>query len=76
MTDKPNRPFDKIAIYLVSDLNGSASGNQHILAIIDHLMPWPEAFPIPNKKADTIVHVFINNYLPIHMCLHFILSDN
>ena len=76
MTDIPDKPFDKIAIDLVSDVNMSTSGNQHILTIIDHLMGWPEAFPIPEKKADTIVHVFINNYLPIHMCHHFILSDN
>ena len=75
MTDIPDRPFDKIAIDLVSDLNVSASGNQHILTIIDHLMGWPEAFPIPDKKADTIVCVIISNYLPIHMCPHFILSD-
>ena len=27
MTDIPDRPFDKIAIDLVSDLNVSASGN-------------------------------------------------
>ena len=33
-------------------------------------------FPIPEKKADIIVHVFINSYLPVHMCPHFILSDN
>ena len=34
MTDIPNRPFDKIAIDLVSDLHVSASGNQHILSLI------------------------------------------
>ena len=38
MTDTPDRPFDKIAIDLVSDLNVCTSGNQHILAIIDHVM--------------------------------------
>ena len=77
MTDIPERPFGKIAIDLVSDLNISTSGNQHILTIIDHLIGnRPEAFLISNKKADTIVHVFINNYLPIHMCPYFILSDN
>ena len=38
MSDIPDRPFDKMAIDLVSDLNVSASGNQHILIIIDHLM--------------------------------------
>ena len=76
ITDIPDRPFNKIAIDLVSDLNVSVSRNQHILTIIDHLMGWHKAFPIPDKKADTIVHVFINKYLPIHMCPHFILSDN
>ena len=57
MTDIPYRHFDKVAIDLVSDLNVSVSGNQHILAIIDHLTEWPEAFPIPDKKADTIIHI-------------------
>ena len=76
MTDMPDRPFDKIAIDLISDLNISASGNQHILTIIIHLMGWPEAFPVHDKKVDTIMHIFINDYLPIYMCPHFILSDN
>ena len=76
MTDMPDRPFDKIATDLVSDLNVSASENQHILTTIDHLMGWPEAFPIPDKKANNIVHIFINKYLPIHMFPYFILSDN
>ena len=72
MTDIPYRPFDKIAIHLVTDLNVSTSGNQHTLTTIGHLTGWP----IPNKKADTIVHILFNDYLPIHMCPHFILSDN
>ena len=37
VTDMPDRPFDNIAIDLVSDLSISASGNQHILTIIDHV---------------------------------------
>ena len=45
-----------------------------MLTIIDHLMEWPETFPIPHKKVDTIVSVYIDNYLPIHMCPCFILS--
>ena len=39
-------------------------------------MGWPEAFPIPDKSADTIVSTFINQYLQVHMCLMYILSDN
>ena len=76
MTEIPDRPFDKIAIDLVTDCETSTSGNKHILTIIDHLTGWPEAFPIPDKSADTIVATLINNYLPVHMCPWYILSDN
>ena len=72
----PDRPFDKIAIDLVMECKTSTSGNKHILTIIDHLMGWPEAFPIPDKSADTIVSTFITQYLPVHMCPMYILSDN
>ena len=76
MTEIPDRPFDKIAINLVTECKTSTSGNKHILTIIDHLTGWPEAFPISDKSADTIVTTFINEYLPVHMCLWYILSDN
>ena len=72
----PDKPFDKIAINLVTDCETSTSGNKHILTIIDHLTGWPEGFPIPNKSADTIVATLINQYLPVHMYPRFILSDN
>ena len=72
----PNRPFDKIAIDLVTECETSTSGNKHILTIINHLSGWPEAFPIPDKSANTIVSTFINKNLPVHMCLRYILSDN
>ena len=67
MTEILNRPFDKIAINLVTECETSTSDNKHILTIIDHLTRWPEAFPIPDKSADTIVATFINEYFPVHM---------
>ena len=76
MIEVLDRPFDKIAIYLVTECKTSTSGNKHILTIIDHLTGWPEAFPIPDKSADTIVSTFINEYLPVHMCPQCILSHN
>ena len=76
MTEIPDRPFNKIAIDLVTECETSTSGNKHILTIIDHLTGWPEAFPIPDKSADTIVTTFINEYLPVHMCPWYILLDN
>ena len=76
MTEIPDRPFDKIAIDLVTDCKTSTLGIKHILTIIDHLTAWPEAFPIPDKSVDTIVTTLINQYLPVHMCPRYILSDN
>ena len=76
MTEIPDRPFDKIGIDLVTDCETSTSGNKHILTIIDHLTGWPEALPIPDKSTDTKVATLINQYLPVHMCPRYILSDN
>ena len=76
MTEIPDRPFDKIVMDLVTECETSTSGNKHILIIIDHLTGWLEAFPMLDKSADTIVLTFINQYLPVHMFLRYILSDN
>ena len=76
MTEIPDRPFNKIAIDLITECKTSNSGNNHILTIIGHLMGWPEAFPTPDKSADTIANTFINQYLPVHMWSRYILSDN
>ena len=76
MTEILEHLFDKSAIDLVTECETSSSGNKHILTIIDHLTGWPEAFPIPGKLADTIVSTFINQYLLVHMCPRYILSDN
>ena len=69
MTEIPDRPFNKITIDLVPECKMSTSGNRHILTIIDYLTGWLEAFPIPDKSADTIVSTFINHYLPVHILL-------
>ena len=68
MTEIPDRPFDKIAINLVTECETSTSGNKHILTIIDHLTGWPEAFPIPDKSADTSLYlhklIFTSTHVP------------
>ena len=71
-----NRPFDKITIDLITKCEASTSGNKHILTITDHLTGCPEAFPILDKSAGTLVSTLISKYLPVHVCLRYILSDN
>ena len=68
MHEIPDKPFDRIAINLVTDWETSTSGNKHILTIIDYLTGWLEAFPMPDKSADTIATTLINLYLLVHMC--------
>ena len=68
MTESLVRPFNKIVIDLVTECETFSSGNKHILTITDHITGRPEAFPIPDKSADTLVSTFINKYLPVHMC--------
>ena len=53
MMEIPDRPFNKIAIDLVTECETSTSGNKHILTMIDHLTGWSEAFPIPDKSTHT-----------------------
>ena len=76
MTEIPEHPFNKIAIDLFTKCETSSSDNKQILTIIDHLTGWSEAFPIPDKSADTIVSTLINQYVSVHMCHRYILSDN
>ena len=72
----PDRPFNKIAIDLITGCDMSTPGKKNILTIINHLTGWPEAFPIPDKTVDTIISIFINEYLPVHMCPWYISLDN
>ena len=65
MMDNIDQSFDKIAIDLVTNINVSTLGNQHILTIIDHLTALPESFPTPKKKVSTIFCTFINSYLHV-----------
>ena len=69
-------PFNKIAIDLVTECETYTSGNKHILTMINHLTGWSDAFPILDKSAETIVPIFINHHLPLHMCTRYILSKN
>ena len=69
-------PFDKIAIDLVTECETSTSGNNTHSNYHRSFNWMARSFPIPEKSADTIISTFINEYLPVHMCPGYILSDN
>ena len=66
MTEILEWSFVKIAIDFVTECKTTTSGNKHIFIIIDHLTRWLEAFPVLDQSADTMVSIFINQYLPVH----------
>jgi hypothetical protein len=51
-------PWYHVGIYLKSK-----SGNSYILSLVDYFTKWPEAFAIPDKKAETITSSLFTNFL-------------
>lgn len=39
-------------------------GYSYVLTIIDRFSRWPEAYPMKDMTANTIAHVFVNQYIP------------
>ena len=55
----PVVPFERIAIYVAGPFLVSNAGNRYVLVVMFYIRKWPEAFPIPNQEANTIVNVFV-----------------
>lgn len=58
----PNGRFEHIHMDLVGPLPVS-SGNSYILTIVDRFSRWPEAYPIPDMTAKTVVHTFVSQFI-------------
>ena len=62
------------------DLSGpyptTMSGNRYIVSFIDIYSGWPEAYAVPDKAADRIVHVILEEIFPRFGCPLEIVSDN
>ena len=71
-------PFPMAALSL--DLSGpyrkTLSGNIYIATFVDIYSGWPEAFPIPDKQADTIVNLLLEEMIPRHSCPLSLATDN
>ena len=53
----------------------TASGNRYIAVFMDYLTKWPEAFAIPDQKAETVVKLFVEQIVCRHSILEELLSD-
>ena len=46
------------------------------VAFVDRFSGWPEAFAVPDKTADTIAHLLIEEIFPRFGCLLELVTDN
>jgi transposase InsO family protein len=75
-TDIPPYPFAKIGLDLSGSYPTSLSGNTYIVSFIDLYSGWPEAFAVPDKSADQICNLLIDEIFPRHRQVLELCSDN
>lgn len=71
----PRYPMDIVGIDTCGPYPISSLGNQYVCTIVDHFSGWPEAFAIPNKAANTIAKLLLEEFIPRHGCPRLIISD-
>lgn len=76
ITAPVTRPFQQCAVDIVGKLPKTHAGNQYILTFQDHFSKYPEAFAIPDQKAETVARVFVAEIVCRHGTPERLLSDN
>jgi transposase InsO family protein/predicted aspartyl protease len=74
--DIPPYPFAKIGLDLSGPYPTTLSGNKYVVSFIDWYSGWPEAFCVPDKSADNIAHLLIEEIFPRYGCPLQLVSDN
>ena len=52
------------------------SGNKYIIGLVDLYSGWPEAFTVPDKTAETVVHLLFEEIIPRYSAPLQIVIDN
>ena len=75
-TEVPPYPWAKVNLDLSGPFPLSLSGNKYIASFIDNLTGYPEAFAIPDKSAETMVSLLLNDVIPRIGCPLVLVTDN
>lgn len=75
-TDIPPYPFATLSLDLSGPYPKTLSGNKYIVAFVVWFSGWPEAFAVPDKTADTIAHLIIEQIFPRFGCPLEVVTDN
>ena len=74
--EQPPYPFAKLSMDISGPYPTSLSGNRYILSVVDHYTGWPEAFAIPDKSAQSIAHILVDEIFTRFGCLCEVVTDN
>ena len=66
--------FHRVAVDILQ-LPITASGNRYVAVFMDYLTKWPEAFAIPDQKAETVARLFMEQIVCRHGIPEELLSD-
>ena len=75
-TDIPPYPFAKIGLDLSGPYPETLSGNKYIISFVDLYSGWPEAFAVPDKSAENVAHLIIEEIFPRYGAPLQIVTDN
>ena len=67
-------PFHRVAVDILQ-LPLTTNGNKYVAVFMDYLTKWPEAFAIPDQKAETIAKLFVEQIVCRHGIPEELLSD-
>ena len=65
-TDAPPFPFGKLGLDISGPYPTTLSGNKYIISFVDWYSGWPVAFAVPGKRAETVVHLVLDEIIPQH----------
>ncbi|BHF59507.1 hypothetical protein SprV_0100246600 [Sparganum proliferum] len=70
----PDARFNHVYLDVVGPLPPS-NGYNHLLTCVDRYTRWPEAIPLPNVQAETIVKAFVSRWVVIFRAPSMITTD-
>ena len=71
----PSAPMEILGIDTCGPFPVTKAGNKYVCTIVDHFSGWPEAYAIPDKSANTIAQILLDEFIPRHGCPRLIISD-
>ena len=75
-TDVPPFPIAKLGLDVSGPYPTTLSGNKYIVSFVHWYSGWPEAFVVPNKSAEAVIHLVLDEIIPSHSTPLQIVTDN